>query len=425
MSDTTELPFDQYQRYRLVADVLENVRLRGERLRVLDVGGRTGLLRRFLPQDRVDLVDLEASEVSGLVLGDGSRLPFVDRAFDAVVSFDTLEHVPPGRREAFVDECLRVARRWAVIAGPYRSPEVERAEEDLRAFLERKLETRHRYLWEHHAHGLPERGAIEARLARAGARVVSIGHASLARWLPAMCLALYLDRDAPLRSIARRFHRFYNERLYPSDVEEPVYRHAVVAAIGDAPLPDPARVLPAPAVPAASDPALTHLVQELLDFDARRDVVQREWQRLMEVHRGLEKDLAEHAESLATVTAERDAQAATIDALRAQVRELRTGVEALSEELERERAGARETIDVLKRDLDEHRRTLEALRAELEAARAAGRELEQELERVNTAASEINALAVSLDARLGAANAELTSRKKLLRRVCSRRLPPA
>ena len=45
------LPFDQYQRYRLVADLINQVRPEGRRLRVLDVGGRTGLLKRFLPSE--------------------------------------------------------------------------------------------------------------------------------------------------------------------------------------------------------------------------------------------------------------------------------------------------------------------------------------------------------------------------------------
>ncbi|HKX46862.1 MAG TPA: class I SAM-dependent methyltransferase, partial [Planctomycetota bacterium] len=103
MSEPLRLPFDQYQRYRLVSDVVERLRGGRARLRVLDVGGRTGLLRGFLPEDEVVLVDLEPSDVRpGLVLGTGSRLPFRSGAFDVVCAFDTLEHVPPEQRAAFV-----------------------------------------------------------------------------------------------------------------------------------------------------------------------------------------------------------------------------------------------------------------------------------------------------------------------------------
>ena len=118
------MPFDQYQRYRLVADLINQVRPRGSSLRILDVGGRTGLLKRFLPSDHIELVDLEASAEPGLVLGDGARLPFVSESFDAVVSFDTLEHVPTRLRGAFVRETWRVAKSWVVLVGPYHTAKV-------------------------------------------------------------------------------------------------------------------------------------------------------------------------------------------------------------------------------------------------------------------------------------------------------------
>jgi len=142
--DPLELPFDQYQRYRLVADLVGAVRPKRGKLRVLDVGGRTAVLRDFLPKDQVWLVDVEASQEPGLVLGDGSALPFQDGAFDLVAAFDTLEHVPPAARQAFVAECARVAGRWVVLAGPYQAPEVDEAETLLQRFLRDKLGLEHR-----------------------------------------------------------------------------------------------------------------------------------------------------------------------------------------------------------------------------------------------------------------------------------------
>ena len=58
-TEVLRLPFDQYQRYRLVADVLEDLRAGSERLTVLDVGGRTALLRKFLTADDITLVVLK------------------------------------------------------------------------------------------------------------------------------------------------------------------------------------------------------------------------------------------------------------------------------------------------------------------------------------------------------------------------------
>jgi hypothetical protein len=84
LKDVQTLPFDQYQRYRLVADLLGELRGDGPSLEVLDVGGRTALLRSFLTTDRITLVDVEESEEQGLILGDGARQPYQDGAFDVV-----------------------------------------------------------------------------------------------------------------------------------------------------------------------------------------------------------------------------------------------------------------------------------------------------------------------------------------------------
>jgi ubiquinone/menaquinone biosynthesis C-methylase UbiE len=78
------LPFDQYQRYRMVADAV--VLLRGDAgpLRILDVGGgEEGIIRIFLPEDRITILDRgDPGKVPGFVTGDVTALPFEDGAFD-------------------------------------------------------------------------------------------------------------------------------------------------------------------------------------------------------------------------------------------------------------------------------------------------------------------------------------------------------
>ena len=401
MDDTTRMPFDQYQRYRLVADVLENVRPKGEALEVLDVGGRTALLRRFLPNDEVELVDLEESEETGLVIGSGAQLPFKDGAFDAVVCFDTLEHVPPALRDAFAAECARVARRWVVIAGPYHTAQVERAEELLQQFLGEKLGEKHRYLEEHRDLGLPDRKQTEACLRAAGARVRSIGHANLERWLPLMCVSLYMDRDAALRGMAEGFHEFYNEALYASDHAKPVYRHAVVAAFGKAALPKADELLGPSVAPKGSLKPFDHMVQELLAFDSQRDVVKAEWDRLETVHRGLEADLAGHKASIDGLRddlAVRDEVIAQKDA----------GLQKLESGIKSARTAAGDEAETLRADLAEHDKTIDTLRAELETRDAGVSALEQELTRERTAGvAEREQLGVDLEQHR-ASLAELT-----------------
>lgn len=48
----------------------------------------------------------------------GHELPFKDRAFDAVVVSDVMEHVPPRQRKEVVAEVLRVARKVVVFGYP-------------------------------------------------------------------------------------------------------------------------------------------------------------------------------------------------------------------------------------------------------------------------------------------------------------------
>lgn len=351
--DVERLPFDQYQRYRLVSDLVLAARGRRGRLRVLDVGGRTALLRRFLPDDRIDLVDMEASDSRGLVLGDGSRLPFRDASFDVVAAFDTLEHVPPARRDAFVAECARVSRGHVFLAGPYQAPRVEAAEETLLAFLRDKLRVHHRYLEEHRAHGLPDRAATEEVLRRAGFAVASVAHGNLDRWLALMCVEFFLDYDPTLRAFAERVYKFYNASLYASDHLPPVYRHVVSAARPGLALPEARDVLGAPGAPPEAMPSLLPLAQELLAFDRDRDALAPEMARLHAVVRSLEDDLRQHDATLATVRLDLEGHRATVKNLEA--------------ERARERAGQAATEEALRADLAGHKATVAALRAELEA----------------------------------------------------------
>ncbi|HIF40819.1 MAG TPA: methyltransferase domain-containing protein [Planctomycetes bacterium] len=372
-ADLLELPFDQYQRYRLVADILKEVRPKGRKLSILDVGGRTALLRQFLPQDDVTAVDLEMSDEPGLVLGDGSRLPFQDGSFDVVAGFDTLEHVPPARRTAFVDECARVASRWVVLIGPYAAKRVNEAEERLVDFLREKLKTEHRYLNEHRSHGLPSLGEVERTLHKHGLRTACVGQGSLDRWLGLMCLELYLDADPCLRPVAKRFFRFYNETLYSSDHGGDMYRHALVGAKGEAPLPKQVALDRDPVANPAATRSVLALARELLALDSERDVWAPEFERLRGVIGDLEEDLAGHKSRLVDLNADLDGHRTSL------------------KELENDRNRQEEAQAVLCADLDGQRNALaqreedlvasnQLLAGQRMAAEAMEKELREQLE---------------------------------------------
>jgi predicted nucleic acid-binding Zn-ribbon protein len=361
------LPFDQYQRYRLVSDLLAELGGGDRPLEVLDVGGRTALLRQFLPGKRITLVDLESSPERGLVLGDGAALPFRDASFDLVAAFDTLEHVPPRSRDRFVAECARVARRWVVLAGPYEAPAVAEAERLLQRFLKEKLASEHRYLEEHRSHGLPRREAVEAQLEGLDARVKSFGHANLERWLALMCMSLYMDDDPALRPLAGAFHAFYNRSLYASDHAEPVYRHAVVAAFRGAKLPEGRWLATPAAAPRGALAEVLGLASELVAFDRERAAWRSERDALRKVASDLEEDVAGHRAALREAHAELERKG--------------EGIAQLEREMERERGEGRAAITALGTDLAEHGRALAAAQAELAAKGRGIAALEREMAR--------------------------------------------
>ena len=84
----------------------------------------------------------------------GSRLPFADQSFDAVVASDVMEHVPPESRGRVVSEALRVSRKVVVIGYPS-GPTAMAADRDLREWYLRKKRAPPAWLEEHMMHPFP------------------------------------------------------------------------------------------------------------------------------------------------------------------------------------------------------------------------------------------------------------------------------
>ncbi len=345
MSDIHALPFDQYQRYRLVADLLEKV-LGNQGARILDVGGRTNLLHQFLGKHEIAIVDVESSDVEGLILGSGAALPFANDSFDAVCAFDTLEHVPVELRDAFVSECARVSRNLVFLAGPYHSEEVARSEELLQLFLRHKIGQPHRYLAEHLELGLPDRSRVTRLLEEAGGKVEAVGHANLERWLLAMCLEMYMESDPLLQPLAKPFYRFYNRMVYPHDHGGAVYRHVVMASFAGATLPTADDVLQAPELPVETKSMLQSMAADWMAVDRERQVWKPELERLADIILDLEKDLHEHKQTLQLSESDLAAHKQSL------------------ETCEVDLVQHKRSLETSEADLSSHKETLEAVRCE-------------------------------------------------------------
>lgn len=246
----TNVPFDQYQRYRIAAEVASELAAsnasRGP-LRVLDVGGQFFDLEigprrpiaEFLPNCRTVTVDLAESPLRHYVRARGEALPFAQTSFDLVVSVDVLEHVGPALRPALVAELTRVSGRAIVLAAPFRGEYVSQAEDLFARFVERTAGTVQGQLKEHRENGLPDLDATQNLLVDAGWTTYVFPYGNLWRWLLMM-----IDKHAfPTVGISRAVYREIDERfnrdLFETDREAPCYRHFIVAAknAGDPVLP--------------------------------------------------------------------------------------------------------------------------------------------------------------------------------------------
>jgi len=79
---------------------------------IIDCGG-TGSYKPFLPGVDLTLANPAVNAI------DASQLPFGDNTFDAAISTHTLEHVVMERREAFLDEMIRVSRNTIHLIFPF------------------------------------------------------------------------------------------------------------------------------------------------------------------------------------------------------------------------------------------------------------------------------------------------------------------
>ncbi len=230
--DLTSLPFDQYGRYRMIADALDAVRpLFAGRLHILDVGGffrtRRGVemlpARAFLPTDDVTVLDRPASDLPGYVRGDGRGLAFGDSSFDFVVSCDTLEHIPAADRGAFWGELLRVARLGVILIAPSQGPHAEAAEQLVASYIHTELGEEQPQLAEHRAFGLPDPESIVRQLSDRGLRHASFPSGQLHAWV-VMMIARHtrpLHQDVDL---IEQLDSYYTQFLAANDRCEPAYR---------------------------------------------------------------------------------------------------------------------------------------------------------------------------------------------------------
>lgn len=230
--------FDRYDRYAEIARVLRSALGPGAH-RVLDVGDTAGYLQYFEHELWVAGIDLHLEDArlegSRPLIGDGARLPFPDGSFDAVVSSDVLEHVPPDHRPAFLAELRRVSRDLVIVAAPFDTAGVAGVEEFVRRYAMLVLGAKQPQLEEHRENGLPNLEETLAALLAAGGEGALVGNGNLWEWMVSMLLRFQLEARPALQPLSEGFDLFQNGTPEGGAQSAPFYRHLVVCWLNRAP----------------------------------------------------------------------------------------------------------------------------------------------------------------------------------------------
>ena len=279
---STWTSFDRYDRYAEIARVVRTT-LGPGRHRVLDVGDAAGHLSLFDPGLWVAGLDIlpATDRLPGAVplKGDGTRLPFADATFDAVVSSDVLEHVPETGRPTFLAELQRVSRGLVVVAAPFNTAGVAGAEDFVRRFAAIALGAPQPQLEEHHDNGLPDLDATVAALGADEGAVVAVGNGNLWDWIASMLLRFQLEARPALEPLSAGFDQLHNQAFGARRAAAPYYRHVVIAspfALPDAVVAEAAGFPPGTGAYGPSDPGidLTALASVLIAADTTEVVRQ-------------------------------------------------------------------------------------------------------------------------------------------------------
>ena len=232
MDPCLSIPFDQYQRYKLVSNVIDKFRTEDKKFKILDVGaGFEENLKKFLPSDVIYCMDkgypLEYSQKENFIVGDILKVELTEK-YDFVVAIDVYEHIPQADRKKFVDTLIAASKIATVIAAPFDQENVKTCE----FFANEIYKTSHGsdYIWlkEHIANGLPSLSLTIDLIKDHQLHPVIIPNGYLPRWFEMISAFLLTDGEAELSQMMTTLYELYNQNYYQYDNRDPAYRQIII-----------------------------------------------------------------------------------------------------------------------------------------------------------------------------------------------------
>lgn len=225
------IPFDQYQRYKTTALIVEKYRIDSIDFTILEIGANEHKnLEKFLPNDEIRYLDIKLSDEllkdEKYILADATNMPQIkDNSFDIVIALDVFEHIPSNLRKSFLNEINRVSKILVIIAGPFDESEVTNTEVRVNQYYKNKYDEDYIWLKEHIENKLPNLTEnIKYIRNNLNLNVECFAHGSLEFWEKLMLLHFEVAGDIILQQYRMNIDLFYNQYLFSYDISNKNYR---------------------------------------------------------------------------------------------------------------------------------------------------------------------------------------------------------
>ena len=223
-----ELDFSLYGRYALIRDIINYNRKNEQQFKILDIGGRGNLLKKFLPNDIVNYLDPNIkTNDKNYIEGDGCNIPLENQSYDWTVSADVFEHIPKEKRILFLKEHIRVAKKASIITAPFYSKTVAQAEKNINQIHKLLSQGKnHPWLKEHIENGLPDKNELISFIEKNNLTYQLINNNQIDLWELITGInhlaTTYISKES--KKVLENFNFFYNTEIFPNDFSANSYR---------------------------------------------------------------------------------------------------------------------------------------------------------------------------------------------------------
>lgn len=226
------IPFDQYQRYKIISDIINKYRSNKEIFRILDVGaGFEGTLKKFLPEDDIEFLDKdypeEFKQKSNHLIGDITKIE-LNKTYDFVISIDVYEHIHPILREKFVYKIINLSKIASIIAAPFDLQGVKEHEVSANEVYKISHGVEYKWLHEHIQNGLPSLPFTLELINKSKYSYTVIPNGYLPRWYEMISTYMLTEGMPEFSKILQELYEFYNKNFYSYDNLNPAYRQVIV-----------------------------------------------------------------------------------------------------------------------------------------------------------------------------------------------------